>query len=156
MRYLRTGPMALLAATLFAASPTAPARTTALQSAPTPFARCHGSGRITCVVDGDTFWYEGAKIRIADINAPELSHPACAAEAQLAEAATRRIAELLGAGPFELTPWPRPVDRYGRLLMVVQRDGRSIGQTLVAEGLAERWKGYRGNWCQDSPAPPRI
>src|SRR5690348_2051031 len=31
------------------------------------FERCSGPERSTCVVDGDTFWLEGTKIRIADI-----------------------------------------------------------------------------------------
>jgi endonuclease YncB( thermonuclease family) len=34
------------------------------------------------VVDGDTFWYQGTKIRIADINAPEVSHPGCPQKAE--------------------------------------------------------------------------
>ncbi len=31
--------------------------------------------RRTCVVDGDTIWLEGVKIRIADIDTPEISQP---------------------------------------------------------------------------------
>jgi len=38
-------------------------------------------------------------------------------------------------------------DRYGRLLRTVTRDGESLGDTLVNEGLAEEWRGYRGSWC---------
>lgn len=38
------------------------------------FSRCGGfGGRDNCVVDGDTLWYRGQKIRIADINTPETS-----------------------------------------------------------------------------------
>ena len=36
---------------------------------------------------------------------------------------------------------------YGRKLRVVMRDGKSVGQTLVTEGLAEEWTGRRRNWC---------
>jgi micrococcal nuclease len=32
-------------------------------------------------------------------------------------------------------------------LRTVTRQGASVGEELVREGLAERWKGYRGNWC---------
>ena len=39
------------------------------------------------------------------------------------------------------------LNTYGRLLRVVTRDGASLGETLVDEGLAEEWKGYRGSWC---------
>src|SRR5687768_10767713 len=36
------------------------------------FGLCGGMGRAggDCVIDGDTFWYRGEKIRIADINTP--------------------------------------------------------------------------------------
>ena len=102
---------------------------------------------MTCVVDGDTFWYRGQKIRIADINAPEVSHPGCAREAALGKAATGRLVALLNQGPFSLAGGKRDQDRYGRLLRTVTRSGASVGGALVREGLAEEWKGYRGNWC---------
>src|SRR5262245_42016154 len=66
------------------------------------FAHCAGPVRVNCVVDGDTFWYRGAKIRVADINAPETSEPRCAFEARLGAQATRRLTQLLNAGPFTL------------------------------------------------------
>ncbi len=112
------------------------------------FAPCAPGPRITCVVDGDTFWYRGTKIRIADINAPEVSHPACAREAALGAKATRRLTDLLNAGPFTLTvEGRRNADRYGRALRVVVRQGESLGLRMEREGLAERWKGRRGDWC---------
>jgi endonuclease YncB( thermonuclease family) len=111
------------------------------------FGQCIGGHRVTCVVDGDTFWYSAVKIRIADINTPETSSPGCAHEAELGHRATLRLTELLNAGPFSLWPADRAYDKYGRRLLVVKRGGRSLGDTLVAEGLAERWQGYRRNWC---------
>ena len=112
------------------------------------FQPCTTAARVTCVVDGDTFWYRGAKIRIADINTPETHQPACPREAALGAAAAARLAELLNAGSFTLAPWPeRDRDRYGRLLRTVTRGGASLGAVLVREGLAEEWKGRRGSWC---------
>ena len=111
------------------------------------FQRCTGPARVTCVVDGDTIWYRGEKIRLADINAPEVSQPACAAEAVLGERATRRLTELLNAGSFSLERDGRDSDRYGRKLRVITRRGASLGSTLEAEGLAEHWQGRRGDWC---------
>ena len=111
------------------------------------FARCAGPVRVDCVVDGDTFWYRGAKIRIADINAPEVSEPHCAAEARLGARATTRLAELLNAGAFTLAPADRARDVYGRKLFTVTRAGASLGARLEAEGLAEHWRGYRRDWC---------
>ncbi|AOL24794.1 Endonuclease YncB, thermonuclease family [Erythrobacter litoralis] len=113
------------------------------------FPICAGSRRVTCVVDGDTIWYRGTKIRIADIDAPEVSRPSCPREAALGERATRRLQELLNAGEFTLAPSPsgRETDRYGRALRVVLRDGKSLGEALVREGLAMRWGGPRREWC---------
>lgn len=111
------------------------------------FALCAPGPRVTCVVDGDTFWYRGEKVRIADINTPEVSEPDCPAEAELGKQATERLTELLNQGPFRLEPVERDRDRYGRLLRTVTRGGQSLGDTLVAEGLAERWQDRRGDWC---------
>lgn len=111
------------------------------------FHACSGPIRVTCVVDGDTFWLDGTKYRIADINTPEVSAPQCDREAQLGRRATERLTQLLNAGPFTLSPADRDEDRYGRKLRVVKRGGRSIGAQLVAEGLAEEWQGVRRDWC---------
>jgi micrococcal nuclease len=111
------------------------------------FAHCAGAVRVNCVVDGDTFWYRGEKIRIADINTPETSEPKCRREAELGERATVRLTELLNAGSFRLETGERARDRYGRALRVVTRGGESLGATLEREGLAEHWRGRRGDWC---------
>jgi micrococcal nuclease len=111
------------------------------------FGRCLGPIRGTCVVDGDTFWLDGTKIRIADINTPEISEPKCAAELALGERATERLVMLLNDGGFSLETIDRDEDAYGRKLRMVTRAGDSLGQMLVAEGLAERWTGPRRNWC---------
>ena len=111
------------------------------------FDSCGGGARVTCIVDGDTIWYRGEKIRIADIDTPEVSQPGCAREAELGAAATRRMRSLLNEGPFSLEPVDRDRDRYGRLLRTVTRDGESLGAVLVDEGLAEEWGGTRRAWC---------
>ena len=111
------------------------------------FPICAGSKRVTCVVDGDTFWLQGTKIRIADIDTPEISKPGCDQEAALGRQATLRMGDLLSAGPFELAPADRDEDVYGRKLRIVMRDGASIGDILVAEGLAHQWRGHQEEWC---------
>ena len=113
------------------------------------FALCNHGSRITCVVDGDTFWLQGEKVRIADINAPETHSAQCPFEQNLGDRATLRLIALLNAGPFALATFgSRDRDRYGRLLRVVTRRGRSLGIALVDEGLAEHWKGRRSSWCE--------
>jgi endonuclease YncB( thermonuclease family) len=111
------------------------------------FDKCGREARVNCVVDGDTFWYAGEKIRIVDINTPETSQPKCAHEAELGAEATARLTALLNEGPFELQTKGRNKDQYGRLLRSVYREGESLGDVLVREGLAEEWKGRRSSWC---------
>ncbi len=112
------------------------------------FELCGNEQRLTCVVDGDTFWLYGTKIRIADIDTPEVSQPRCSGEKALGERATLRLIELLNAGPFELeAAGDRDEDRYGRKLRLVTRGGESLGDRLVIEGLARAWTGQREPWC---------
>lgn len=111
------------------------------------FSFCHSGGGTNCVVDGDTFWFAGEKIRIADIDTPETHGPDCAAEAALGARATQRLHALLSAGPFSLESGGRDTDRYGRKLRIVTRGGASLGAQLVDEGLARRWDGARRPWC---------
>lgn len=107
-----------------------------------------GRRPVTCVVDGDTFWLEGVKIRLADIDTPEVGSPQCDAERVRGIEATHRLIELLNAGPFELKlSGGKSLDRYGRQLRLVEREGDSIGQRLVVEGLAHPWLGYKQSWC---------
>jgi len=99
------------------------------------------------VIDGDTFDVGGTRVRIADIDTPEVRGD-CAEESRLAARATVRMRSLLEAGPFQLEPYDhRDEDQYGRKLRVVTRDGRSLGDQLVAEGLARTWTGQREPWC---------
>lgn len=111
------------------------------------FGFCHTGGGTNCVVDGDTFWIDGEKIRVADIDAPETHPSRCAEEARLGNAATARLQALLNAGPVTLAPADRDTDRYGRKLRVVMRGGKSLGGMLVDEGLARPWIGHREPWC---------
>lgn len=111
------------------------------------FTLCGHGPRVTCVVDGDTFWLRGEKVRIADINAPETHEAGCPAERELGKRAAWRLVALLNAGPFSLEIQGRAEDRYGRALRVVKRGGHSLGAQLVSEGLAEPWRGRRSDWC---------
>jgi micrococcal nuclease len=111
------------------------------------FRFCDGPIRSNCVVDGDTFWFRGEKIRIADIDAPEISEPECPAEKQVGETARDRLLALLNEGRFSLTAGWRDEDRYGRKLRTVWRSGKSLGMALVEEGMARRWNGPAFGWC---------
>jgi micrococcal nuclease len=113
-----------------------------------PFPHCSRANQQNCVIDGDTIRYGGVKVRLADIDAPEVFSPKCASEAALGQRATQRLVELMNAGPFELVrAGGRDEDIYGRKLRVIERGGRSVADTLVTEGLARRWDGARRSWC---------
>src|SRR4051812_41715477 len=59
-----------------------------LASSHAQFSLCFTGGGYNCVVDGDTIWLKGEKIRIADIDAPETHEPRCASEKELGDQAT--------------------------------------------------------------------
>ncbi len=111
------------------------------------FSMCFIGGGYNCVVDGDTIWLEGHKIRIADIDAPETHDPRCQSEKELGDRATLRLQQLLNGGNITLQPIDRDKDVYGRELRLVLVDGRSVGDTLVSEGLARWYEGSRRPWC---------
>lgn len=112
------------------------------------YSLCQSAAQQSCVIDGDTIRHNGIKIRIADIDTPEISEPKCASEAALGHRAKERLLKLLNEGPFDLIyPGGRDEDVYGRKLRVLMREGKSLGMTLVDEGLARRWTGARRSWC---------
>lgn len=113
----------------------------------TSFGLCDVRWSRNCVVDGDTFWQDGEKVRVADIDTPETHPSRCPYEAELGDKATQRLRALLNQGAFELRSVDRDRDRYGRKLRTVVRDGRSLGGILVSEGLAREWTGRRRPWC---------
>lgn len=107
------------------------------------------AAEIIRVVDGDTLLVRigsvRERVRIAGIDAPELSGGHC--ERELAV----RSADYLRS----LTPVETPVeiyrrghDRYGRILAdVTLADGRDAGQAMIAAGTARKWTGRRLPWC---------
>lgn len=100
------------------------------------------------VIDGDTVEQAGVTYRIANIDTPETGDRArCPEERRLGEAATGRARALL-ADPTRVVITPDgSVDRYGRARATVAVDGRGYGDILMAEGLAQPWRGRRAVWC---------
>lgn len=111
------------------------------------FTFCDRAPRVNCIIDGDTFWYQSRKIRIADINAPETGNPLCVREAALGQQSAVRLHQLLNAGDFSMGSADRDEDRYGRDLRIIYRQGQSLGDILVSEGLAHKWHGRKESWC---------
>ncbi|MCM2435784.1 thermonuclease family protein [Agrobacterium rosae] len=117
-------------------------------SAREAFSTCESGQRVNCVVDGDTFWFRGEKIRIADIDTPELSPPRCKRERELGLVAKERLLEILNSGRLSFKTTAKQEDRFGRKLRIVYLERRSVGDILVAEGLARKWEGSRRSWCE--------
>ncbi|MCM0020681.1 MAG: thermonuclease family protein [Tagaea sp.] len=97
-------------------------------------------------VDGDTLDCDGRRVRLANIDAPELQGR-CAAEIQMAERAKLAAMIALAVAPVHVVP-ERGKDRYGRLIARVAVDGRDLGGILIAQGLARPYAGgARSGWC---------
>ncbi|SIQ56552.1 nuclease homologue [Rhizobium sp. RU35A] len=109
---------------------------------------CGQSGLDNCVAGGDLFWFKKQAIRLADIRAPQTDGARCDAERQRGFAAKVRLRTLLNQGQFELVDWPNADgDGGGRKWRVVLRNGQSIGQQLIREGLAHGVSEASKSWC---------
>jgi endonuclease YncB( thermonuclease family) len=115
-----------------------------LTSKAATFQICYFPGETHCVIDGDTIDYMGQRIRMVDYDTPEIGEPKCASEEALGHKAKHRLIEILNSGPVAVTPHgDRDIDKYGRKLRLVTVNGRSVGDTLISEGLAVPWEGHR-------------
>ena len=110
------------------------------------FPICGSGKRITCMVDGDTLWYQGVKYRLEGIDAPEKApRHKCMQEGLQARMATERLAEMMSKNDFTITTHGK--DRNGRTLARFHIGDTTAGQMLVNEGLAKVWKGRKAEWC---------
>jgi endonuclease YncB( thermonuclease family) len=123
-----------------------PAQLPAPSAASESFGFCGDGPHFNCVVDGDTFWVRGVKIRIADIDTPQIDPPACPEAKSRGTAAKLRLLSLLNGGAFTLQPGTAETDRDGAKYRTIYRQGRSIGMQMVSEGLAQP-SGARKPWC---------
>ncbi len=123
------------------------ARASLRQSSGQAFGTCKWGGGTNCVVDGDTFYIGGAKVRIAGIDAPETHDYRCASELALGDRATAQLQALLNSGAVTMSSIDRDRDVYGRLLRNVAVDGADVGAAMVSEGVARDYAGGRRSWC---------
>lgn len=106
------------------------------------------------VVDGDTIAVSALiwpgqrieiKVRLADINAPEMFRPSCSQEKETAKLATlfvsQRIGEQVGLRNIRLGKYA------GRVVAnIVTSSGEDLGELLLQAGLAHKQKDRTG-WC---------
>ena len=94
--------------------------------------------------DGDSFIAERERIRIADIDTPELDG-ACESERRLAGRARYTLVAILNSERYDVHR--QGTDRYGRTLAIVTNSRGSIGDQMVRAGVARTWSGRREPWC---------
>jgi micrococcal nuclease len=118
------------------------------------------------VVDGDTIRVTGdsRRVRLVGFNTPEVFSPGCSRELQIGNRASARLKELLRTA--ETIRFQRvacackpgtegtKACNYGRTCGSLYTDGRDVGDILISEGLAARYRCGRyscpprpGNWC---------
>lgn len=110
--------------------------------------KCGSGKRVTCVVDGDTIWLKGEKIRLMGYDTPETTTQICGGqrEVNLGHKATARLVQLLNNNKWKL--YRSGKDRYGRTLATLRIKGMNVGNILIREGLARRWPNGREFWCK--------
>lgn len=125
------------------------------------------NAKVIAVLDGDTVLvarsgHRPFKVRLAEVDAPELAQPYGAQSRQfLSDQVGRR----------EVRVEVVATDKYGRRVAQLGRDGRSINQELVRSGLAWEYSRFhrnrsyldlqrearqarRGLWAQSHPQAP--
>lgn len=120
----------------------------AAQGSECPADRTDETVEVAFVYDGDTVRLkDGRKIRLAGINAPEVSKKDKAGE-PLADEARAHLSRLLDSGSRVRVRYEQERrDRYGRLLAhLYLPDGSSIEERLLDEGLAQQLVVPPNNW----------
>ncbi|WP_117193530.1 thermonuclease family protein [Rhizobium terrae] len=112
------------------------------------FYLCGTAKQDDCVVSADRFVFHGQKIRLVGIEVPDIKKPRCEDERFKASDAELRVRAFLDSGPFELVTWDgNDSEVDGHKLREVKRNGMSLADILVREGLAKRPGSGKGGWC---------
>ncbi|WP_157929491.1 thermonuclease family protein [Phyllobacterium zundukense] len=121
---------------------------------PEPMESAHASlanGQQLYVIDGDTIWLNREKIRLANIDTPEIGGAKCESELARGLEAKPALKRLLDGKEIQITRGDpktrRMIDQYGRTLALVAVNGKDVGETLIERNLARRWTGRRQPWC---------
>lgn len=112
------------------------------------FPICGGGKRVTCIVDGDTFWLHGKKIRPEGFDAPEAGGPKCARKSPASDDATRALQRILSSGEVEIVGNGRS---YDRRLARVYVDGVDLADLMIGTGLARPYRPGAAPWCGLKP-----
>jgi endonuclease YncB( thermonuclease family) len=97
------------------------------------------TGRVTRVVDGDTFWIDSTEVRIRvwGLDAPERDRPG-------GSAATAELSRLIAGQTLSCRQ--RDIDRNGRIVgQCFLPDARDITAAMIASGTAREFCRFSGN-----------
>ena len=148
-----------------------------------PFSTIHAeefSAKIIAVLDGDTVLIKRAsglvKIRLADIDAPEVSHagmdgqPPSSQKAQtFGETSRRSLSDMVLGKQVKVDS--QATDQYGRMVAHLSVNGMDVNTEQIRRGMAweyshfhsnqelialqeEARQAQRGLWAQGNPIPP--
>lgn len=128
------------------------------QSSPVLASTTCQPARIASCYDGDTCdaFVEGRhqSVRLVGLDTPEINHNAkCKQEQRLGLAARDRLRVLIAqAREREFCPEGSSFDRdrYGRVLAILELDGRDVAGILIQEGHAVSYSGgyKQHDWCR--------
>lgn len=111
------------------------------------------------VIDGDTVRHRGERLRLLDIDAPEIFKPRCVAEVKKGFEAKARLRHLLNEASRIDIEKSGKVDKYDRALVRIYINGVDVAKTLMEENLAthwspgrKAWKKRKRLWCGDDVA----
>lgn len=104
----------------------------------------HASATVQHVVDGDTVYLmldgERTKVRLLNVDAPEIPHPDQPGECFGLQAAEFLAKKLPNGSEVELEFDAERLDQYGRTLAALSHEGEFINEALVASGHATAMK----------------
>ena len=136
---LAVGTVGISAATLFhSGAPSAP---------PPRFGQCYNAGGPDCVLDGDTIYLAGEKVKIAGMETARIQGARCDDERSRGIDAALQLASLLNKGNVTLGGTERDGD--GQLRRTVEVDGQDVSSAMIGSGAAGQ-PGSDRNWCSGS------
>jgi micrococcal nuclease len=98
-------------------------------------------------IDGDTISINQERIRLENVDTPELHPCRCPAECDLGKRAHAFTQRAIASGVVTVDRTGR-VDRYGRTIARVLVNGSDLGEALIAAGLGRPYNGVRRqSWC---------
>lgn len=111
-----------------------------------PWTQTYPAGTLV-VVDGDTVKVGRKRLRLAEIDAPEIEHARCRTERRAGERSKIRVVQLL-EGQTATVRFSGRSDRYDRPLVDLVVPEGDVGTILLDEGLALPYRGGRAAWAE--------